>query len=59
MARMEKGREEGLEVVVSYSYGLEARVNFYVYVEATHIVYIFKEGSRGSVALLHLWIQCV
>ena len=57
MARMEKGREEGLEVVVSYSYGLEARVNFYV--EATHIVYIFKEGSRGSVALLHLWIQCV
>ena len=30
MARMEKGRDGRLEVVVSYSYRLEARVNFYV-----------------------------
>ena len=27
---MGKGREEGLEMVVSYSVKLEARVNFYV-----------------------------
>ena len=27
---MEKGGDGRLEVVVSYSYGLEARVNFYV-----------------------------
>ena len=30
IARMEKGGDGRLEVVVSYSYGLEARVNFYV-----------------------------
>ena len=30
MARMEKGREGRLEMVVSYSAKLEARVNFYV-----------------------------
>ena len=30
IARMEKGRDGRLEIVVSYGYELEARVNFYV-----------------------------
>ena len=30
IARMEKGRDGRLKVVVSYSYGPEARISFYV-----------------------------